>query len=90
MQNKTDYESLLNEYRTLWNNRELKAEESPENILKEAVARELKDENSHPRIRKPIADKFYLAVKRIIQSDLDIAKKGKLVEVHIEIYELIK
>lgn len=84
-------QDLLNGYRSLWKNRQLgETAENSEAILIDAISRELKDENSHPRIRKPPADKLYLAVKRISDSNLNGEMKLELIEKHIEIYESIK
>ncbi|MEK5064960.1 hypothetical protein [Cytobacillus sp. FSL R5-0596] len=85
-----DYEKLLNEYRKLWNNRKLEEDTNAENILKEAISRELRDENSHPRVRKTIYEKFYLAIKRIAQSDLDDKSKAALIQIHIHEAEGLK
>ncbi|KON87559.1 hypothetical protein AF332_12445 [Sporosarcina globispora] len=85
-----DYEKLLNEYRKLWNNRKLEEDNNAEPILKEAISRELKDENSHPRVRKTIYEKFFLAVKRITHSDLDESSKNALIEMHINELEILK
>ncbi|WP_404322311.1 hypothetical protein LG298_17955 [Cytobacillus firmus] len=85
-----DYEKLLNEYRKLWNNRKLQEDTDAENILKKAISRELMDENSHPRVRKTIHEKFYLAVKRIAHSDLDDKSKAALIQIHIHEAEGLK
>lgn len=85
-----DYEKLLNEYRKLWNNRKLEEDHNAEMILKEAISRELKDENSHPRVRKTIYEKFYLAVKRITHSELDETAKNALIQMHINEFEYLK
>lgn len=85
-----DYEKLLNEYRKLWNNRKLEEDTDAENILKKAISRELRDENSHPRVRKTIHEKFYLAVKRIAHSDLDDKSKAALIQIHIHETEGLK
>lgn len=85
-----DFARLLGEYRKIWNNRLLEKEgESNESILKEAIIRELRDENSHPRVRKPVHSKYYSAVKRILDSSLDIAVKLELIELHTDIVELL-
>ncbi|MFE8702061.1 hypothetical protein ACFYKX_15800 [Cytobacillus sp. FJAT-54145] len=86
----TDYNYLLMQYRTLWNNRLLMDENDSEQILKEAIMRELKDENSHPRIRKPLHEKFFLGTKRITDSSLAPEDKLALIQLHIELLEKIK
>ncbi|WP_229592533.1 hypothetical protein [Rossellomorea vietnamensis] len=57
---------------------------SPEQVLKEAIKRELEDANSHPRVRKSIEVKYYLATKRITESDLSNDDKVRLIHLHIE------
>jgi hypothetical protein len=85
-----NFTHLLNEYRKLWNNRKLAGDEDAEAVLKEAIERELKDENSHPRVRKPLYEKFFLAVKRVTGSNLDAADKNSLIKLHIEMLERMK
>jgi hypothetical protein len=82
------FDSLLAEYRTIWNNRALvTVGNKSEEILKEAIKRELLDENSHPRIRKNRYEKYYTAVKRVVNSTLSQEVKLQLIEVHNEIME---
>lgn len=83
MSTEVNYNYLLNEYRTLWNNRLLPADEDAKMILNEAIARELKDENSHPRVRKSSYEKFYLAVNRIMESNLLELDKQQLIQIHL-------
>lgn len=90
MNNEINFNQLLLEYRTLWNNRLLNGEENAEHILKTAISRELKDENSHPRVRKSHYEKFYLAVRRVMDSNLAEGNKQQLIQVHIEMMENIK
>ncbi|WP_066299528.1 hypothetical protein [Bacillus sp. FJAT-29937] len=85
-----NYQYLLDEYRKLWKNRSLLADESAELILKEAIVRELKDENAHPRVRKSLLEKYYLATKRIIESELSDESKIALVQLHLELMEFTK
>ncbi len=85
-----DYAYLLGRYRQLWNNRRLEGAGSAEDILKEAIRRELKDENAHPRARKRESEKFYLAVRRITESDMAQEDKLFLIDLHCELYEQIR
>ncbi|HAQ06882.1 MAG TPA: hypothetical protein DCR24_04910 [Bacillus bacterium] len=87
---KIDYDYLLKEYREIWNNRRLLSDMSPEYILKEAVSRDLKDENSHPRARRKLLEKYYLATKRIVDSALSPEDKMLLIQIHIEQAESIQ
>ncbi|MBM4761999.1 hypothetical protein [Bacillus sp. B15-48] len=80
-----DDNDLLEDYRKLWNNRQLTNEKlEPQGILKEAIIRELRDENSHPRVRKTFYEKYYLATKRIVNSSINNEAKLKLIQLHIE------
>ena len=80
-----NFDHLLNQYRLLWNHRLLHGDLSSEEILRDAIWRDLKDENSHPRIRKTIFEKFYLSTKRILDSSLSHETKCELVALHLEI-----
>ncbi|SFA91916.1 MULTISPECIES: hypothetical protein [unclassified Bacillus (in: firmicutes)] len=78
-----NFDDLLNQYRHIWNNRNLIADEKEsEEILKEAIKRELLDENSHPRVRKNSFEKYFYAVKRVLSSQLSETNKLKLIELH--------
>jgi len=86
------FDELLTEYRMIWNNRLLAASDrSSEDTLKEAVKRELLDENSHPRIRKSKFEKYYSAINRITQSTISNEAKVSLIHLHNGVMEqLIK
>jgi hypothetical protein len=80
MEMQTNYELLLQLYKQIWNNRELRSAGTDASIiLKEAVVRELKDENSHPRVRKSQEEKFYFAIKRITASSIEVEDKYRLI-----------
>ena len=67
----TQFGLLLEDYRNIWNNRLLLAAGADsEQVLIEAIKRELNDENSHPRIRRSRYEKYYFATKRIIESSI--------------------
>ncbi|EIJ78524.1 hypothetical protein PB1_13239 [Bacillus methanolicus PB1] len=85
-----NYDYLLNQYRSIWNNRLLQSDLSSKEILNEAIKRELLDENSHPRARRPVHEKFYLAVKRMAESPLKDEDKLALITLHIQAMEMIK
>jgi hypothetical protein len=76
---------LLNHYRTIWNHRLLQGEGISEEILKDAIERDLMDENTHPRVRKTIYEKYYLSTKRIVESTIPPSAKCELLALHIEI-----
>jgi len=85
-----NFDQLLEEYRSIWNNRLLhKGECSSEELLTEAIKRELLDENSHPRIRKNKYEKYFFAIKRIINSSVSDSTKVTLIKIHMEIMETI-
>jgi hypothetical protein len=85
-----DYQYLLEKYRTLWSNRLLKSEDNAEATLKEAISRELKDENSHPRVRRALYEKFYIASRRIIDSGLNHEDKIELLQLHAKMTDSLK
>lgn len=85
-----DYTLLLKEYREIWNNRRLDSEENPEGTLLEAISRELKDENTHPRARRTVLEKYFLATKRIIDSSISYESKVLLIKLHNDMTEKIK
>jgi len=81
---------LLEAYKSLWSNRTLQIEENPAHTLRNAIKKELKDEMTHPRLRKTPHEKFYLSVKRIIDSSLHDKQKVNLVNYHLRILEELK
>lgn len=85
-----DHGRLLNEYRTIWNNRRLVSDQTPEEVLKEAILRDLKDENAHPRARRTLMEKYFLATKRILEAALSSESKVTLIQLHMELAETIK
>jgi hypothetical protein len=89
--NTAAYQVLLKEYSSVWKNRDLLDEnQSPEQILKEAIKRELLDQNSHPRVRKPISEKYISASKRILESGLSSESKVELLDLHIQMIDQLK
>ncbi|MBS4190881.1 hypothetical protein KHA94_11875 [Bacillus sp. FJAT-49705] len=84
MENVINYEYLIQEYRSLWKNRLLSTDLDAKNSLIDAIRRELKDENTHPRVRKTSIEKYYLATKRIMESNFSEGSKISLIQLHIE------
>jgi hypothetical protein len=85
---KVSFDDLLNEYRRIWNNRLLETVgKSSQEILVEAIKRELLDENSHPRIRKSKFEKYYSAIKRVVDSTITLEAKLLLIKVHNEVMD---
>jgi hypothetical protein len=84
-----DYAYLLDEYRKVWNNRQLPGL-NEEETLKEAITRELRDENTHPRVRRPLFEKYYMATARIAESSLTDEDKVKLIRLHANICAELK
>ncbi|WML44986.1 hypothetical protein [Neobacillus sp. PS3-40] len=87
-----DFDFLLKEYRSIWNNRLLSTAEvtNSEQVLKEAIKRELLDENSHPRIRRNRFEKYYFSIKRVTDSSISTEAKLSLTKVHNELMEELK
>jgi hypothetical protein len=85
---------LLETYRRLWMNRSLTTEtlndQESKTLLYETIAKELRDEMTHPRTRQSPEVKFYYAVKRIMHSDLSDHEKLSLVHIYIDVMEQLK
>jgi CRISPR/Cas system CMR-associated protein Cmr3 (group 5 of RAMP superfamily) len=82
------FDQLLQDYRSIWNNRLLQIEgQKSDQILLEAIKREINDENSHPRIRRNKYEKFYLATKRIIEAPIPSQSKLDLIYLHKNMME---
>ncbi|MCK1991109.1 hypothetical protein MPH61_00695 [Peribacillus muralis] len=75
-------ESLLQAYLSIWNNRRV-TDGGGADVLSELIRRELLDENAHPRARKAPLEKFYLCIKRVMESPLSEDKKNALIIVYI-------
>lgn len=85
------FEAMLTQYRKIWNNRILAVSDfNSEEILKEAIKRELLDENSHPRIRKNKFEKYYSAINRIVNSEITNEAKVALIHVHNQIMDELR
>ncbi|MEY2194939.1 hypothetical protein AB7942_19695 [Neobacillus sp. BF23-41] len=85
---RVSFDELLEEYRQIWNNRILETEGKGSKVtLVEAIKRELQDENSHPRIRKNKYEKYYSAIKRVINSTISLEAKLLLIKIHNEVME---
>ncbi|WP_026576591.1 hypothetical protein [Bacillus sp. UNC438CL73TsuS30] len=85
------FDRLLHEYRKVWNNRLLNVKnQNSEEILKDAIKRELLDENSHPRVRKNRYEKYYSAIKRLVDSKISTETKVHLIEVHNQMMDELK
>lgn len=85
-----DINTLFESYQSLWNNRSFHAPlENSEEMLKEAVLRDLKDELTHPRLRKTHHEKFTAAARRIMNSNLSNDEKAALIQLHLDILEML-
>ncbi|EZP75840.1 hypothetical protein H839_11224 [Parageobacillus genomosp. 1] len=88
------FSSLLETYRRLWMNRSLTTEtlneQESKTLLYETIAKELRDEMTHPRTRQSTEVKFFYAVKRIMNSDLSDHEKLSLVHIYIDVMDQLK
>lgn len=76
---------MIDAYRKLWKNRAGAAEIETEEQLEQKIRIELKDELTHPRIRKPVEEKLAFAAGRIEKSDLDEQQKTRLLSLYKKI-----
>ncbi|ART75546.1 hypothetical protein ACQCU1_07475 [Sutcliffiella horikoshii] len=83
---------LVELYKLLWNNRSMEFIDGGDQkeVLEQAIRRELKDELTHPRTRKQPMDKYYLAVKRIVESKLNATEQILLIKEFTLVLEEIK
>ncbi|MGD6780319.1 hypothetical protein ACQCT3_13930 [Sutcliffiella horikoshii] len=83
---------LVESYKLLWNNRSMEFLDGGDQkeLLEQAIRRELKDELTHPRTRKQPMDKYYLAVKRIVESKLNATEQILLIKEFTLVLEEIK
>ncbi|WP_110927826.1 hypothetical protein [Bacillus massiliglaciei] len=81
--NTNDYAILLKAYVEIWNNRTQIETAEPEAVLKELILRELLDENTHPRARRTIYEKFFVSIQKIMASNLGEQEKNALTEFYI-------
>ncbi|WP_404431652.1 hypothetical protein [Sutcliffiella horikoshii] len=83
---------LLELYKLLWNNRSLEYIDGGDQkeILQQAIRRELMDELTHPRTRKQPMQKYYLAVKRIVESKLNATEQVLIIKEFTFVLEEIK
>ncbi|MFC0274884.1 hypothetical protein ACFFIX_26620 [Metabacillus herbersteinensis] len=85
-----NYQQLLIAYRNLWRSRELPIRSNEEETLKFAIVTDIKDDMTHPRLRKTPLQKFQLASKRIIESSLKPDEKVQLIQMHLTQLENIE
>ncbi|WP_235846478.1 hypothetical protein [Neobacillus drentensis] len=85
---KMSFDDLLKEYRMIWNNRLLDTEgRNSKETLFDAIKRELQDANSHPRTRKNKYEKYYSAIKRVIDSTVSEEDKLLIIKIHNQVME---
>ncbi|WP_110112344.1 hypothetical protein [Bacillus sp. CGMCC 1.16541] len=80
---------LLHTYKQLWSNRSFANEHDSNSgdVLYQAIEKDLLDEMTHPRVRKPPHIKYQWAIKRILDSTLTSDEKLALIEEYTNIYE---
>ncbi|CAG9621791.1 hypothetical protein [Sutcliffiella rhizosphaerae] len=77
-------------YKQLWNNRSLNEDSVGTDVLQMAIQKELKDEMTHPRIRKQPHEKYILAIKRILLSSLSEKDQILLINEYTMVLDLLK
>lgn len=69
---------MIEAYRKLWKSRTGAESIETQEELEQKIQMELKDELTHPRVRKSKTEKLELALQRIEQSDLNEEQKFHL------------
>lgn len=72
-------------YRKIWPQRLSAASIESEEEMERSIAIELRDELTHPRVRKSKEQKLALAVERIHAAPLEQEEKQELIEVYKKI-----
>ncbi|WP_422123345.1 hypothetical protein DHX103_00600 [Planococcus sp. X10-3] len=72
-------------YRKIWPQRLSAASIESEEEMERLIAIELKDELTHPRVRKSTAEKLALAVERINAAPLETDEQQTLIETYKKI-----
>lgn len=85
-----NYDQLLIAYQSLWKNRSFPVKQYSRTTLEYFIKKELMDENSHPRVRASIYEKFYLGSKRILHSSLSSNEQIQLLTIYKEQMEELK
>ncbi|MTH51992.1 hypothetical protein GKZ89_01130 [Bacillus mangrovi] len=83
-------DQLLDAYRQIWNNRELASGPHPADTLKEAIKRDLLDEGTHPRVRKPLEEKHRISAARIAAASIGAVEKELLLEEYTRMLKALK
>lgn len=78
---------MIKAYRKLWPNRSGAGTISSQEELEKKIQIELDDELTHPRVRKPKAEKLELALRRIRESELPEEEKASLSALYKKIAE---
>ncbi|MCG1022586.1 hypothetical protein [Sutcliffiella horikoshii] len=84
-------DELFELYKQLWNSRSLQSLNMGEgNMLHQAIRTELNDELTHPRTRKKPEDKYVMAIKRILASQLEDSDQLLLIKEFTVVLDGIK
>lgn len=75
----------LEAYRKLWHERQAASSIESEEEMERFILIELRDELTHPRVRKTKQQKLALAVERIHASPLEQEEKQELIETYKKI-----
>ncbi|KAA0550094.1 hypothetical protein FZW96_01740 [Bacillus sp. BGMRC 2118] len=73
---------LLQSFRELWVNRTLEVKVDASETVIQAIRVDLLDELTHPRARSTPHKKFYLAVKRILESTIPDHDKLAIIQLY--------
>ncbi|MET3695982.1 hypothetical protein SAMN05877753_102486 [Bacillus oleivorans] len=83
-------QALLNKFSKVIHNRNILEDLEPKEQLQTWIKEDLLDLHTHPRLRKDKKHRFFLAIKKIIRSDLlEPADKTELIQIYIDTMEAI-
>ncbi|MBM6619399.1 hypothetical protein [Bacillus suaedaesalsae] len=75
-------DQLLQSFRELWHNRPLLVNGNAQETIRQAILTDIMDELTHPRARSTPHKKFYLAVKRILESSIPDNDKLAIIKLY--------
>lgn len=73
---------MIEAYKRLWPDRQAIQQISTDAELENSLLVELRDELTHPRVRKSVDEKLQLALERIEESGLSAEEKESLIQLY--------
>jgi hypothetical protein len=82
--NKSNNDELLDSFKLLWSNRKFDEDKDSLLLIQEIIVTDLKDELAHPRTKTTPYKKFYQAVKRITESNIQTDHRLQIIKLYLQ------